>query len=97
MIPEGIELFSNCDSDAQYLGWLARHPNGYVVACTKYPRPGSQMKLHRAACIWISDPAKGPFTTRDYGKACAVSRLLLSDWGQNKVQSQWSTCAVCKP
>lgn len=38
------------DSDAEFGEWLNSHREGYVVGCDKWPKAGSEMRLHKVSC-----------------------------------------------
>lgn len=78
-----------------YAGWLAANPGGYVLNCHRYPK-SSYLKLHRAACSWISGtPPRGKLWTDQYIKVCGPTRLSLEDWSRRNVGGPPDPCGRC--
>ena len=86
------------DDDRAYLGWLARHPTGFVVNAFRTPRP-EYLILHRSSCGTITGvPARGNrWTTGDFLKVCSEDRADLERWAQNQVAGALHPCGLCRP
>jgi hypothetical protein len=57
--------------DQGYRGWLAQHPDGFVINTYSKPSP-AYLKLHHASCRTISclQPPGRTFTEGEYSKLC---------------------------
>jgi hypothetical protein len=71
------------DSDDDYFLWLNNHPDGFVLNAPRL-NPGSDMVLHKATCLSISEykdsGEQGGFTERQYIKICSDHKALIEDW-----------------
>ena len=67
------------DDDASYLGWLAGHPDGFVLNTTRKPS-ASYLMLHRSTCWTINrlQPQATAFTG-EYSKLCGSRAELESE------------------
>jgi hypothetical protein len=76
---EGVVVFK--DDDPGYEEWLREHHAGYVVNALRNPTAG-YLKLHRAACSFISNSNRrgAGWTTGSYIKACSHRREDLARW-----------------
>ena len=83
------------DAEADYLGWLAAHPDGYVLNSGRNPNP-DYLILHRAGCKSISTTWSN-YTTRNYIKTCGDSRDELTQWAILEVGGQPRDCGLCNP
>jgi glycosyltransferase involved in cell wall biosynthesis len=65
----GVQHF--VDNDLDYLDWLSRHPDSFVIDTTRRPS-SSHLMLHRANCSTISrlQGETRMLTTGDYSKLC---------------------------
>jgi hypothetical protein len=64
----GMDRF--VDDDPGYLGWVARHPDGFVIN-TGRTATASYLMLHRSDCGTITGgPARGSTFTGEYVKVC---------------------------
>ena len=63
------------DRDADYLGWMAAHRDGYVINIGRSGR--GYARLHRATCGTITSrpPLTGP-----YIKVCSTALTELEQW-----------------
>lgn len=84
------------NDDAEYLLWVEKHPDGWVVNCANPPSPGYLM-LHRAECWTIKTPARTNWTTRAYIKVCSDDREKLQAWASDVIQGKLAACQLCKP
>jgi len=85
------------DDDPGYLGWIRRHPGGFVINCARSPRP-DYVVLHRADCWTISgQPSRGKFWTRDLQKICGITRAELDVWAWDAVDVYPTRCGHCHP
>lgn len=86
------------DNDDGYLGWLADHPDGYVINILRSYN-ASTAKLHCAGCRTINgNPASGnTWTTGDYIKVCADQLADLDRWALERVGSSIDGCGICHP
>jgi hypothetical protein len=90
-------------NDQAYLGWIAEHPNGFILNTYSPPDPGLLM-LHRAACRLIREmqgkAEPGGFTERQYMKVCAESASDIYDWAGVELGASPKSvhnCQVCRP
>lgn len=83
------------DAEADYLAWITRHPEGWVVNCTRSPNPG-YLVLHRADCWTIGARGAGNYTTREYIKVCSVHRSTLDSWAVDSVGGELTLCGFCE-
>jgi hypothetical protein len=86
------------DNDAEYSGWLAAHPDDYVVNTRSGYSP-SYMVLHRSSCSTI-DPSTsssdaGAFTERGYIKICATNLESLRSLARALGRKDGSFSAEC--
>lgn len=88
-----LEMFRDAESD--YLAWITRHSEGWVVNCSRSPSPG-YLVLHRADCWTIGARAGGNYTTGDYIKVCAVHRSRLDSWAVDSVGGELTLCGFCE-
>lgn len=76
-----MKVFDN--QDCEYLDWLTKHPNGYVLNRYRYKSDG-YLILHKADCEKIRSYNKmaqpGGFTSRSYIKVCADTISDLEDY-----------------
>jgi hypothetical protein len=86
------------DSDDEYMGWLAGHPDGYVINILRGRNP-TTAKVHRASCRTINGvPARGvTWTTGDYVKVCADHLADLDQWAIEQVGESIQRCGTCHP
>jgi hypothetical protein len=85
------------DDDDGYLRWLGMHPGGLVLNCGRQPR-ADYLKLHRAACTFISGvPTNGQIWTGSYIKMCATDPQTLTAWARRATGATPSPCLVCRP
>jgi hypothetical protein len=92
-VTDDIEVFR--DAEAEYLAWIARHPAGWVVNCTRSLIP-SYLILHRADCWTIGPQGAGNYTTRDYVKVCSLDRSALDSWAEGSVGGEVALCGFCE-
>lgn len=85
------------DDDAGYLGWLATHPNGYVINIRR-DHNAAGARAHHAGCRTISgqNPHKGPWTG-SYVKVCAKQLADLEQWAADSVRDPILPCGICNP
>ncbi|HZP57047.1 MAG TPA: hypothetical protein VFC53_05780 [Dehalococcoidia bacterium] len=85
------------DDDDEYLGWLDRHPHGFVINSTR-PASASYLVLHAAQCTTIRGrPTRGTYWTRDYVKVCAETTDALQAWARREFGSAAKACERCAP
>ena len=92
-VTDDIEVFR--DAEAEYLAWIARHPTGWTVNCTRSLTP-SYLILHRTDCWTIGTKGPGNYTTRDYVKVCSLDRSALDAWATGSVGGKLSLCGFCE-
>lgn len=80
------------DANEDFQRWIAEHPDGYVIGCTRWPAAGSAMRLHRANCTHTRRMQSGASS-----KACAVAREELLEWAKRDVGGNLSHCPYCHP
>lgn len=103
-----LQVAEFIDDDLGYLDWLTKHPGGFVLNCSKVPRPNYLM-LHHAICHTISGtpkktgplhgtPLQGNEWTGAYMKACSTRRSDLEEWARIKSGGgKVRPCFFCKP
>jgi hypothetical protein len=80
------------DRDADYLGWVAAHPDGYVINVARSRR--GYLRLHRAACGTIT--SRPPFTG-PYIKICSAVLVELDRWALSSTGAAADRCGTCRP
>jgi hypothetical protein len=80
------------DSDADYLGWVAAHRDGYVINIGRSQR--GYARLHRAACGTIT--SRPPFTG-PYIKICSGVLMELDRWALSRTGAVAERCGTCRP
>jgi len=80
------------DRDAEYLGWVAAHPDGYVINIGRSRR--GYARLHRATCGTITSrpPLTGP-----YIKICSGTLAELDRWALSRTGAVAERCRTCRP
>lgn len=83
--------------DAGYVGWLADHPDGFVL--NTYAHVSSAyLILHRASCRTVNRPlAPDRSWTYAYGKACSDERAEIETWALRETGKAVSPCSHCLP
>jgi len=88
------------DDDRAYLGWIAAHPDGFVVNARRARSP-TYFVLHRARCRSISsERPDGAYTARGYRKLCAdsVTALDAAARAEGREHGGFSkVCGTCAP
>jgi hypothetical protein len=86
------------DEDAEYLAWVERHPEGFVVNADRTPR-AEELVLHRGSCFTIRNPKKpkGAWTHRDYIKVCSEDLAELERWARDETGGTLRHCGQCHP
>jgi hypothetical protein len=85
------------DQDDSYLTWVADHPQGYVLNCDLEPS-AAYLVLHRASCRTVSGtPANGSSWTSTSSKACAMTKVDLDKWAQQRTGGTPAPCGLCHP
>jgi hypothetical protein len=85
-----IEEFRDRDSD--YLGWVAAHPDGYVINIGRSRR--GYARLHRATCGTITSR---PPLTDPYIKVCSGTLMELDRWALSRTGAVAERCGTCQP
>lgn len=85
------------DDDAEYLAWLAAHPEGYVINILR-GHNAATARMHHAGCRTISgqNPSGGSFVGQ-YVKVCAVHLVELEQWAIAAVGQLIKSCGNCRP
>ena len=80
------------DRDADYLGWVAAHRDGYVINIGRSGR--GYVRLHRATCGTITSrpPLTGPFI-----KVCSTALMELDRWALHHSGTVPERCRTCRP
>ena len=80
------------DRDADYLGWVAAHPDGYVINIGRSRRGCA--RVHRATCGTITSrpPLTGP-----YIKICSSVLTELDRWTLSRTGAVAEHCRTCRP
>ena len=80
------------ERDADYLRWVAAHPDGYVINIGKSRR--GYARLHRATCGTITSrpPLTGP-----YIKICSTALTELDRWALQRNGTVPERCRTCQP
>ena len=103
MVPAGeslmnVTVFEATDDD--YLGWMNRHPEGYVLNTNRY---GSRTAmLHASECrhisTYTSKYAKNAFTGATYIKICSDNANDIYRWvRKNRPSALFGLCMSCHP
>jgi len=85
-----IEEFRDRDSD--YLGWVAAHPDGYVINIGRSRR--GYARVHRATCGTITSR---PPLTDPYIKVCSGTLMELDRWALSRTGAVAERCGTCQP
>jgi len=80
------------DRDADYLGWVAAHPDGYMINIGRGRR--GYARLHRATCGTIT--SRPPFTG-PYIKICSSVLSELDRWARSRIGAVAERCGTCRP
>lgn len=84
------------NDDAGYLGWLAAHPDGFVINTFRKPGP-AYLVLHRATCSTIgATPANRRQWTVAYAKICG-DRDQLEAFARRDLGGEATLCGRCLP
>lgn len=96
--PRRPGAISFVDDDAGYVGWIAAHPDGYVLNHQRKPS-GRYLVLHRATCYTMGprDAGDSRTWTTAYPKTCAASTADLDSWAVSNTAARPKRCAVCRP
>jgi hypothetical protein len=80
------------DRDADYLGWMAAHRDGYVINISRSGR--GYARLHRATCGTITSrpPLTGP-----YIKICSTALTEPDLWALHRSGTVPERCGTCQP
>ncbi|MFN8614050.1 MAG: hypothetical protein U0931_41345 [Vulcanimicrobiota bacterium] len=92
----GSEIEKFVDEDQSYLGWIAQHPDGYVLNVPRSLTAANLAKFHKASCWTVTRATGGPWTA-EYIKLCADSLADLQSWAQEHVRGTVSDCGTCHP
>ncbi|HJS29826.1 MAG TPA: hypothetical protein VJ768_09400 [Anaerolineales bacterium] len=85
------------DDDLNYLHWIEKNPNGFVLNTTRPPLP-EFLILHRSSCPAVyGDPEPENYWTIECVKVCADSTGQLSDWARDEVGGRPKACRICSP
>lgn len=85
-----VEEFQDRDTD--YLGWVAVHPDGYVINIGRSRR--GYARLHRTTCRTIT--SRPPFTG-PYIKICSGGITELDRWARSRTAAVAERCGTCRP
>jgi hypothetical protein len=92
-----MSAFEFRDDDAGYLGWLAAHPDGYVINIAR-SHSAAEARVHHAGCPAISgQSSRGGAWTGPYVKVCAEHLAELDLWRTEGVGEQIRPCRICHP
>lgn len=85
------------DNDDDYLDWLEKHPEGYVVNILRTLSPAGA-RLHHASCRTIRgrNPRGGPWIGQ-YAKVGATDLSDLDEWAINQFGEVINRCGICFP
>jgi hypothetical protein len=85
------------DDDADYLAWIAAHPDGYVINIARNYYV-TAARVHHADCWTINrQTASGNAWTGPYVKVCAERVAELDKWANNRVGESIPRCGICHP
>lgn len=91
------------EDEANYLGWLASNPSGFVLN-VRTPPEKKRLMLHRATCKDInrasSSDGPEPFTGGLYSKVCSRDPKQIAEWARDHVSGvagYTHLCKRCKP
>jgi hypothetical protein len=83
--------------DADYLRWLATHPNGYVINILRSLNADTA-RLHHASCRTVNGQLRAGRTwTGPYLKVCSDAAGVLDDWALEQVGASITRCGICQP
>lgn len=88
-----VEVFDDRESD--YLGWIARHPEGYVANVDRAGVVPQYPMIHRASHRLMSSDRIGGFTTGAYLKLCSTDLDALQREVQVRFKRPATHCKVC--
>ena len=93
-----MDTFDRPEHEFAYLGWLAAHPDGFVVNTSRPKASAGYLKLHAATCRSISElqPRYRHFTGGAYQKACSTDRAELERWARG-IGGRLDPCGRCRP
>jgi len=87
------------DNDGEYLGWLDKHPDGFVLNVSRRSMT-FDVVMHRGTCAKARDTRNGPgaLTERGYIKICYEDSPVLEGWsGQYRPRAKLRRCKYCLP
>jgi len=86
-------------NDQDYLSWIKRNPNGFVLNTYKRIDP-NYLVLHKANCLWIGKfwrkTKEGAFTENNYAKICSLNLKYLQKFSKEHGRSDGSFSNICK-
>ncbi|WP_370678806.1 HNH endonuclease [Comamonas sp. GB3 AK4-5] len=87
--------------EADYLAWVTRHPDGFVLNTERKPR-AAYMLLHTATCTTVTqykrDAREDAFTGHGYIKICSTDLNSLLAWMARYGAPSFSgLCRKCQP
>lgn len=93
-----VKKFDN--NDNEYLAWMRKHPEGYVVNTRRNMNSGYFL-LHKSNCNHItttSGQKQGAYTQRTYIKLCSENLFELTEWfsaNNSNFQKTFTNCKTC--
>ena len=94
-----IEIFENMPNDNEFIEWIKKNSNGFVLNIERRKDPSKiykgHPKIHFANCCDLNKKP-GSSTTGKYFKVCSTSIEELEQWSWFKYQQGLTPCGTCK-
>ena len=81
------------DDDENYMAWLAKNPDGWVLNAARQPKAG-YLVVHRSGCGTISRPGVR-YTGGDYLKKCDRDLEVILAWAMRETGNTPDMCQLC--
>lgn len=97
-----MEIMKFIDNDTEYLKWINKHPDGFIVN-TRKSENSDYFVLHRSRCHHISSDSRwerGAYTENDYIKIGAEDLQELIKWFRkynSSFNGRFHECKSCNP
>lgn len=92
-----VHEFRNDNDEDDYLEWLARHADGYVINILSNGSSNGA-RVHRARCRTISGRIpRGRSWIGEYMKVCATSLSEIDQWSIERFGEPIVRCGICHP
>lgn len=95
-----IEIFENMPNDDEFIGWIDKNPNGFILNILRPKIPSNiskeHPKIHFANCSGLKKSLGSSSTTKKYFKVCSNSIEELEQWSLNTYNKELTPCRTCK-